>query len=94
MEIGIRELKDNLSKYIRRMEAGERIVITARGRAVAEIVPSIKPDHLQVIDFDQLLGSGAVVPPCEEGDPLEDCPAIHLVPGTATTLIDRERDEA
>ena len=26
---GIRELKDNLSRYIRRVEAGERIVITA-----------------------------------------------------------------
>lgn len=27
---GIRELKDNLSKYVRRIEAGERIAVTAR----------------------------------------------------------------
>ena len=36
---GIRELKDNLSRYIRRIEAGERIAITAHGRVVAELVP-------------------------------------------------------
>ena len=39
METGIRELKDNLSRYIRRIEAGERISVTAHGRVVAELVP-------------------------------------------------------
>jgi hypothetical protein len=29
---GIRELKDNLSRYVRRIEAGERIRVTAHGR--------------------------------------------------------------
>lgn len=32
---GIRDLKDNLSRYIRRIEGGERIAITAHGRVVA-----------------------------------------------------------
>ena len=36
---GIRELKNNLSRYIRRIEAGERIAITTHGRVVAEFVP-------------------------------------------------------
>ena len=36
---GIRELKNNLSRYIRRIEAGERIAITTHGRVVAELVP-------------------------------------------------------
>jgi prevent-host-death family protein len=39
MKTGIRELKDNLSRYIRRIEAGERISVTAHGRVVAELVP-------------------------------------------------------
>jgi hypothetical protein len=30
METGIRELKDNLSQYIRRIEAGEHVVVTAQ----------------------------------------------------------------
>jgi antitoxin (DNA-binding transcriptional repressor) of toxin-antitoxin stability system len=41
---GIRELKDNLSRYIRRIEAGERIANTVYGRVVAELVPP-DPEH-------------------------------------------------
>ena len=33
--IGVRELKSNLSKYLRRVEAGERLTVTDRGRAIA-----------------------------------------------------------
>ncbi len=38
METGIRELKDNLSRDIRRIEAGDCISVTAHGRVVAELV--------------------------------------------------------
>lgn len=38
--IGIRELKAHLSRYVARAHAGERIVITARGEKVAELVPA------------------------------------------------------
>jgi prevent-host-death family protein len=36
---GIRELKEQLSAYIRRVKAGETIVITDRGRPVGRLVP-------------------------------------------------------
>ena len=36
---GIRELKDNLSRYIRRIAAGERIAVTVHGRVIAELGP-------------------------------------------------------
>ena len=39
MEAGVRELRDNLSRYIRLVEKGERIAVTAHGRVVAELVP-------------------------------------------------------
>lgn len=35
---GVREIKDHLSEYIRRVRDGERVVITDRGRPVAELV--------------------------------------------------------
>jgi prevent-host-death family protein len=38
--VGIRELKNNLSKYIERVEAGEGFVVTRRKRVRAELVPS------------------------------------------------------
>jgi prevent-host-death family protein len=37
--VGIRELKANLSRYVARARAGERIIVTDRGKQVAEIVP-------------------------------------------------------
>lgn len=37
--VGLKTLKNKLSEYVRRAAAGETIVITDRGRAVAEIVP-------------------------------------------------------
>jgi prevent-host-death family protein len=39
MEAGIRELRKDLSAYMRRVKAGEIIVITERGKPVGRIVP-------------------------------------------------------
>jgi prevent-host-death family protein len=94
METGIRELKDNLSRYIRRIEGGERIVVTARGRIVAELVPAVPRRRGRISQFDLLVASGAITPPVEDGDPLEDCPEIRLPPGTTAALIDIDRGQA
>jgi prevent-host-death family protein len=93
MEAGVRELKDNLSRYIRRIEAGERIVVTAHGRPVAELVPPAANHVKMASRLDRLIAAGVIAPPIEDGDPLEDCPAIRLPPGTAAALIDGDRDE-
>ena len=90
----IRELKDNLSRYIPRIEAGERVVVTAHGRVVAELVPPATDRRGRTSQFDQLITSGVITPPVEAGDPLEDCPEIRLPPGTAAGLIDYGRGEA
>jgi prevent-host-death family protein len=37
--VGLKTLKNKLSEYVRLAAAGETIVITDRGRTVAEIVP-------------------------------------------------------
>ena len=39
LEIGIRALKAGLSGFVRRAANGETIVVTERGRPVAELVP-------------------------------------------------------
>ena len=95
METGIRELKDNLSRYIRRIEAGERISVTAHGRVVAELVPpgtgAASPARSR---WDDLIAAGVLHPPLESGDPFEDWPDIRLPPGTAAELIDSDRGEA
>lgn len=91
---GIRELKDNLSRYIRRIEAGERIAITAHGRVVAELVPPGVKAQGTPSRFDELVASGVIRPPLEAGDPTEGWPDIRLPAGTAAQLIDADRGEA
>lgn len=90
---GIRELKDNLSRYIRRIEAGERIAITAHGRVVAELVPPGAHSMGPPTHFDELVASGVIRPPVEAGDPTDGWPDIRLPAGTATELIDADRGE-
>lgn len=44
--VGIRELKDQASAIIDRVEDGEAITVTKRGRPVARIVSASTPPHL------------------------------------------------
>lgn len=94
METGVRELKDNLSRYIRRIEAGERIAVTAHGRIVAELVPPALVSSAGRRRYDELLAAGVIQPAADDGDPLEDWPDIRLPRGTAAKLIDSDRGEA
>lgn len=42
MRVGTRELKAKLSEYLRRVKAGETIIVTERGKTIGQIVP-VKP---------------------------------------------------
>ncbi len=39
MRTSVRELKDHLSDYLRRVQQGEEIVVTSHNRPVAKLVP-------------------------------------------------------
>lgn len=41
--VAIRELKNRLSEYLRKVKAGERLVVTERGKAVAVISSAGSP---------------------------------------------------
>jgi prevent-host-death family protein len=55
--VGIRELKNSASSIIDRVESGEAITVTKRGRPVARIVSAATPPHLAA-----LVAEGAVRP--------------------------------
>jgi len=60
--VGIRELKNRLSEYLRRVRAGETVLVTDRGQAVAELkAPGKAPmlEHLQP-DLAVLAARGGV----------------------------------
>lgn len=78
MEIGIRELRADLSRFVRRVRDGEEIVVTDRGKAVARLVPLDGERKL-----DRLIREGLVTPaprpwrgrlskPIERAGPLSD----------------------
>jgi len=46
--VGIREMRQNLSRYARRAKNGESFVITDRGQAIAQLTPA--PGRASVID--------------------------------------------
>ena len=70
--VGVRELRQRASELLRRVEAGETIEITDRGRPVAILAPLPKGSVL-----DQLRAAGDVIPAVEA---LEDLPAPLPLP--------------
>lgn len=57
-QVGVRKLKDRLSGYLKRVQGGEEIVVTERGRPVARIVPA-KPSSIKRV-LEPMLREGAV----------------------------------
>ena len=94
--VGVRELKARLSRYLREVQAGEVILVTDRGRVVAELrAPG--PGAAQESEADRALRrlaeTGALLIG-EPHDPHRYRPSpVQAPPGTARTLLDEERDE-
>jgi prevent-host-death family protein len=87
---GIRELKNNLSQFVRRVEKGERIAVTAHGRVVAMLVP---PSSETMSRRDQLIAEGKLIPARERGPLKIKWPDLKFPPGTAQKWIDEDRED-
>jgi prevent-host-death family protein len=83
--IGIRELRQHASRYLRAVEAGERITVTDRGRPVAQIVP-IRAETA----YDRLVAEGKLIP--STGD-LADVEPVKPTPGVPlpSEILERMR---
>ncbi|MGH8894514.1 MAG: type II toxin-antitoxin system Phd/YefM family antitoxin [Actinomycetes bacterium] len=57
MQVGVRELKNNLSRYLARVTAGDEVVVTDRGRPIARISPLTAKSTL-----DRLVAEGVITP--------------------------------
>ena len=65
MSVGIAELRQNLSQYLRRVEQGERLLVTDRNRPVAELGPPPSTGAA----LDRLIAEGRVSRPARRGLP-------------------------
>ena len=87
--VGVRELRQNLSAYLRRVAAGEALRVTERGRAVAVLGPLPPEDH----PLADLIASGRVTP--ATGRLADLPPPLPLPPGapTLTEVLRELRDK-
>ena len=82
--VGIRELRDGLSRYLERVKAGEGITVTEHGRPIARVVPYERRT------LDELIENGLALPPTR---PKEGIGTYRrIVPrGSVAELIDESR---
>lgn len=65
LTVGVRDLKAQLSEYLRRVKAGETIVITEHGHPIGRIIPereSIDERLQRLVDSGELLWDGERLP--------------------------------
>lgn len=60
---GIKEVKDNLSRYLASVKAGEEVVITERGRPIARIIKEDSTRKSLRSALSQLVQQGMVTLP-------------------------------
>ena len=69
MKVGVRELRNNLSRYLDRVHAGDEVIVTDHGREIARVVP-IANDERQPSALDRLVAEGLVARPIKARRPL------------------------
>jgi prevent-host-death family protein len=87
-KVGVRELRQNLSRYLDRIKAGETLVVTEHGREVARLVPLASNAYAEVA-----ARFGADIP----GERLEDIAArlrpVGAPAGTTDAFLAESRGE-
>jgi prevent-host-death family protein len=86
-KVGVAELRQNLSRYLRRVAEGERLVVTDHNRPVAELGPPSTTGAA----LDRLIAEGRVSRPLRRGlpEPLE----LDGDPTTVSRALDDIRGE-
>ena len=75
--VGVAELRQNLSRYLRRVARGERLLVTDRNRPVAEL----GPPPTSGAELDRLIAEGRV------SRPVRVLQASVISTGFAATLL-------
>ncbi len=79
--VGIRELRDHLSRYLEQVKAGAAITVTEHGRVIAAIVPMTYSQHML-----ELAAQGKVRLPTRPRGRAADFPKIEVEGGLSDLL--------
>jgi len=87
--VGVREIRQNISVYLRRVEQGEAFTVTDRGRPVAMLSPVPNDEN----PLAALIATGELTP--AKGRLADLPPPIKLPPGapTLSEILQQMRDE-
>jgi len=85
--VGIRELRQDLSRYLRRVRAGERFVVTERRQPVAVLAPWVD----ETDPLERMIGQGLATRGAD--DLLEVEPLQRQVSDAGTRALEEERGE-
>jgi len=83
VEVGIRELRANLSAFVDRVKKGEDVILTERGRPVARITQSGGP----LSRLNELIAQGRATAPKEPKRPINTKGLPRPVGGTVTDIL-------
>ena len=83
MEIGVRELRDQLSRHLAEVRKGRIVTVTDHGRPIARIVPVERPTKLE-----QLREEGRIQRARSRKQP---APAPLATGGTVSDLVGEQR---
>jgi prevent-host-death family protein len=89
--VGIRELRQNLSKYLEQVKKGETLAVTERGHEVARLTPShpnVDPYYLELAEK-----YGATIPTGNLLDAIRSLPPLDepAPAGTTDAFLDESR---
>jgi antitoxin (DNA-binding transcriptional repressor) of toxin-antitoxin stability system len=93
--VGIRELKNRLSEYVRLVRSGERVLVTDRGEVVAELRPPGSPMESEAVHptMEAVAKRGHVtIGGPNESDLYPQRPQL-LPDGMTATLLEEERGD-
>lgn len=82
--IGVRELRQNASRYLEQVEGGDILNVTRNGRVVARLVPVERAEDDSLSD---LIATGALRLPDEPGDLLDVIPAVGAHPSMVSDAL-------
>jgi prevent-host-death family protein len=89
--VGARELKNRLGRYLRQVQGGETILITERGRPVAELRP-LSPAAVDLDGRLQQLAAAGVVRLPKRGRP-ESAQRVRLPGGPLSRTVSQDRED-
>ena len=83
MNVGVRALRDGLSKHLAEVRRGKTVTVTDHGEVIARIVPAGAPTALE-----RMIAAGRVQP---AGQTKRPAPQPVRTRGTVSDLVDEQR---